>query len=191
MAGIMLRRVSEPVRRPMTADDFIAWAMERPEGENYELSGGEAVAMAPERVGHNLLKFRIARKLAEAIEASRLDCLVLTDGVSLRTNGSTVYEPDAMVRCGPRLDPQALEISDPLLVLEVISRSTRGVDRGRKLRDYFRLYSLQHHLIADYVTGSVLHHQRKADGQIVMTIIGNGEVQLDPPGITIRYLFSA
>jgi hypothetical protein len=29
----------------MTADEFIFWAMQRPEGERYELVGGEVVAM--------------------------------------------------------------------------------------------------------------------------------------------------
>jgi Uma2 family endonuclease len=33
----------------MTADEFIAWAMEQPEGEHYELVAGEVVSMAPER----------------------------------------------------------------------------------------------------------------------------------------------
>ena len=30
---------------PMTADQFVAWAMARPEGEGYELIAGEIVAM--------------------------------------------------------------------------------------------------------------------------------------------------
>ena len=35
----------------MTADEFIAWAMEQPRGR-FELIGGEVVAMAPERLIH-------------------------------------------------------------------------------------------------------------------------------------------
>ena len=34
----------------MTVDEFIAWALERPETEHYELSHGEVVAMAPGRI---------------------------------------------------------------------------------------------------------------------------------------------
>jgi Uma2 family endonuclease len=33
----------------MTSDQFIAWAMEQPEGRRYELVAGEVVTMAPER----------------------------------------------------------------------------------------------------------------------------------------------
>ena len=182
--------MSEAVRRKMTADEFIAWAMERPEGEHYELTVGQVVAMAPETVGHNLLKTAITRKLAEAIEGAGNGCTVLADGISLRVDESTIYEPDVMVRCGSPLAMEAVEINDPLIVVEVLSRSTRGVDRGRKLRDYFRLESLRHYLMADYETKVVTHHRRGPNGAITMTIIGNGEIRLDPPGITIRDLFA-
>ena len=36
---------SPPAR--MTADVFITWAIERPEGDHYELAAGKVVAMAP------------------------------------------------------------------------------------------------------------------------------------------------
>jgi Uma2 family endonuclease len=43
----------------MTADEFIAWAMQQPEGQHYELVAGEVVAMAPERAAHGRMKGRI------------------------------------------------------------------------------------------------------------------------------------
>ena len=45
-----------PVRKPMTSDEFIAWAMEQPDGERYELAAGEVVAMSPERLSHARVK---------------------------------------------------------------------------------------------------------------------------------------
>ena len=58
----------------MTADEFIAWAMERPDGGRCELVGGEVVAMAPERLAHARVKARVFRALAEAIECGALPC---------------------------------------------------------------------------------------------------------------------
>jgi hypothetical protein len=40
----------------MTSDEFIAWAMEQPETEHYELIDGEVVAMVPERSAHALTR---------------------------------------------------------------------------------------------------------------------------------------
>lgn len=82
--------MSDPAKKRLTANEFIAWAMERPEHEHYELVGGEIVAMTPERIGHARMKFRVARRLAEAIESAGLDCEVFVDGVSLRVSDATV-----------------------------------------------------------------------------------------------------
>ena len=61
--------MSDPVRRRMTSDAFIAWAMEQPETSHYELVAGEVVAMAPERSVHALTKAQIWHRMAEEVEA--------------------------------------------------------------------------------------------------------------------------
>lgn len=58
--------MSDPGSIPgrMTSDEFIAWAMERPEGQRYELAAGEVVGMAPERSAHALTKAHVWRRSA-------------------------------------------------------------------------------------------------------------------------------
>jgi Uma2 family endonuclease len=175
----------------MSSDEFIAWAMTRPEGERYELVAGEVVAMAPERASHARLKFRIARRLAEAIEAARLDCEAFTDGMAVQIDAATVYEPDAVVRCGPDLDDAAVKIVDPLIIVEVLSPSSRARDAGAKLEDYFRLRSLRHYLILKTENRTVIHHFRNEQGRIETRIIERGPVRLDPPQITLADIFPA
>jgi Uma2 family endonuclease len=51
----------------MTFDQFIAWAMEQPETEHYELYRGEVVAMAPEREVHGYTKSMIGRRLGPGL----------------------------------------------------------------------------------------------------------------------------
>src|SRR3979409_1807285 len=105
--------MSATVPKRMTGDEFIAWAMEQPEGKRYELVAGEVVAMAPERAAHGRAKFRFARRIAEAIEAANLPCEVFGDGMAVRVDHETRYEPDAMVRCGPPVEDNATEVVDP------------------------------------------------------------------------------
>ena len=173
----------------MTADEFIAWAMEQPEGEHYELVAGEVVSMAPERVAHGRAKFRIARRLAEAIEAAHLDCEVLGDGMTVQVDADTIYEPDALVRCGSPLDDNATRIFDPLILVEVVSPSSRARDSGGKLEDYFRMPSVRHYLIVKTENRAVIHHERDAAGEITTHIIRGGSIRLDPPGIELTELF--
>lgn len=177
--------MSEAARKPMTAEEFVAWAMERPEGEHYELADGEIVNMAPERAAHARTKGRIFRYLAEAVEAAGLPCEVFPDGLSEAVGADTVYEPDALVRCGAPLDPDVTTVTDPVVVVEVLSPSMRGVDVGEKLAGYFRLASVRHYLIVKPGGNLVIHHARGEDGQITMRLVHEAPIRLDPPGIAI------
>jgi Uma2 family endonuclease len=176
--------------RRMTADEFIAWAMEQPRGR-FELVGGEVVAMSPERLVHAEVKGLFFRRLAEEIERLGLGCSAYPDGVAVRIDEATIYEPDTLLRCGPKLPGNMVQVIDPLVIVEVRSRSTQALDAGVKLVDYFRLPSLRHYLIVRAEERAVIHHQRRGDGDEITTrIIHDGApVELDPPGIVLRDLF--
>ena len=133
--------MSDPARLRMTSDAFIAWAMEQPGGSRFELVAGEIVAMAPERAAHSRLKGAIYAQLAEAIRSAGLPCEAYPDGMVVEVDAETVYEPDALVRCGAPLPDDAVKVTDPIIVVEVLSPSTRARDTGAKLADYFRMPS--------------------------------------------------
>src|SRR6266567_4141646 len=61
----------------------------------------------------------------------------------------TDYEPDAVVNCGERPDPEGFVAPQPVIVVEVLSPSSRSTDAGAKLADYFRVPSVQHYLMVD------------------------------------------
>jgi hypothetical protein len=105
------------------------------------MTGGEVIAMAPERVTHARAKYHIARRLTDAIDSAGVDCETFIDGLAVVVDSMTVYEPDVLVRCGTDLDGEVVRISDTVVVVEVLSRSTKGRDTGAKLADYFRLPS--------------------------------------------------
>ena len=173
----------------MTADEFIAWAIAQPEGNRYELVAGEVVAMAPQRSGHALTTFAVARRLAEAVEAGRLPCIVYGDGMSVEVDSTTIYEPDALVRCGAPLPYDAIKVTDPLILVEVLSPASRAVDTGLKFTDYFRISSVRHYLIVRAETRTIIHHVRDEAGTILTRIVRDGSLRLDPPGIELSDLF--
>jgi Uma2 family endonuclease len=176
--------MEQPRRTGLTADEFIAWALEQPEGR-FELDNGVVVAMAPERVHHAIAKRDVMIALHNAIHMDGLACQALPDGMAVRVNDRTVYEPDALVRCGPPLPGDAIEVLDPIIVVEVVSPSSRGIDRGVKLASYFALPSVCHYLIVDTEKRVVIHHRRGVGGRIEVQILHDGELALDPPGLTI------
>jgi Uma2 family endonuclease len=173
----------------MTSEQFIAWAMEQPETEHYELYHGEVVAMAPEREAHAYTKSLIGRRLGNAIEEQGLSCTVYVDDFAVRVDPDTTFEPDVVVRCGERPDPAALWIEDPVIVVEVLSRSTQAIDKTEKLAGYMRLPSVRHYLIVDVRRRTVVHHARDAAGTITSSILGDAAIRLDPPGLVLENFF--
>jgi Uma2 family endonuclease len=182
--------MSEIAPGGQTADDFIAWAMARPEGERWELAHGEAVAMAPERAAHGRAKLRIAERLSAAVRAAGLPCEVFVDGMAVEVDASTVYEPDVLMRCGPPLPDNAVKLTDPVIVVEVVSPSSRARDSGAKLVDYFRIESLRHYVIVRTEDRTAIHHARNADGHILTRIIHDGKVDFGT-GLVLDGLFPA
>ena len=177
--------MEQPRQIEFTADEFIAWALDQPEGR-FELDNGAVVAMAPERIGHGRAKNRTLRAFEAAIAIRGLGCEAHPDGATIRIDDRTVYEPDALVRCGPPLPGDAIEVADPIIVVEVVSPSSRGIDRGVKLASYFSLPSVRHYLIVDTDKRVVIHHRRDEEGQIGVRVLHDGPLTLDPPGLTIE-----
>jgi Uma2 family endonuclease len=175
--------MSAVVKTKMTADEFLAWG-EGQEGR-WELQDGALVAMAPERVAHTETKGEVFSALRTAIAAAKAPCRALIEGVSVRVDAGTVFEPDVLVYCGARLPPEALEIPDPIVVVEVLSPSTAARDHGVKLSGYFALAGLSHYLIVDADRRVVIHHKRGQGDVIETRILGDGVLRLDPPGLEV------
>ena len=167
----------------MDFDAFLAWSEER-EGR-FELHDGVVVAMSPERSLHLLAKAEAYTALRDAISRARLTCTAYPDGATVRVSPRSAFEPDALVRCGPPLPPFAIEIPDPILVVEVLSPSTWRIDFSVKLEAYFSLPSIAHYLIVDPDRRKVVHHKRGVGDALETRILSQGILKLDPPGLDI------
>ncbi len=167
----------------MSVDEFLTWAMSQP--GRYELFRGEIYAMSPETVGHAERKGAVYAALQSAIRRQKLNCRVLPDGSTVRIDEATAYEPDAMVYCGQKLPPSAIEVPNPVIVVEVLSPSTRQFDVSIKLAGYFRLPSVAHYLIVEPTQPLIVHHSRGTGETILTHVVTEGTITLDPPGLEL------
>ena len=71
-------------------------------------------------------------------------------------------------------------------MVEILSPSTRAVDSGVKLAGYFRLPSVRRYLVVNSDARTVMHHGRDAAGVITTSILREGKLVLDPPGIAVE-----
>jgi Uma2 family endonuclease len=60
------------------------------------------------------------------------------------------------------------------------------VDLSLKLAGYFRLASLAHYLIVDPTARRIVHHARGQNETIIIRIVTEGAISLDPPGLELR-----
>jgi len=176
--------VNAPAIKRMTVPEFLAWAETQEKGR-YELVRGEIVAMAPERAEHVRAKQRALRSLETAIARAGVGCEAFVDGLAIVVDDETSYEPDALVNCGERIADNTMVAPHPVIAVEVLSPSTRNLDKAIKLADYFRVASLAHYLIVDLGRRHVLHYRRQPDGAIMVAIVKDGDLVFDPPGITV------
>lgn len=167
----------------MTVDEYLAWTDNQP--GRYELHKGEVHVMSPETAGHADTKAAVYVALRNAIRQRRLPCHVFPDGMTVRIDQTTAYEPDVVVYSGERIARSAVEVPNPLIVVEVLSSSTRQVDVSIKLAGYFRLPSVIHYLIVDPNEPMVVHHARGVGGDIITRVVTKGTIALDPLGLEI------
>jgi Uma2 family endonuclease len=141
--------------------------------------------MAPERVEHVRAKLLAVIALRGAIARGELPCEAFSEGLGVMVDEGTCYIPDALVTCGEPLPPDARIATDPIIVVEVLSPSTRDIDTTIKLADYFRIPCLRHYLIIDVGRRSLVLYSRQPDGVVTVSIARTGDIRLDPPGLSV------
>jgi len=149
--------MAEPAIKKMTVAEFLHW--EDGTDTRYELVDGTVFAMAPPAPAHGFLAARLCARIEAALR-SRPPCMVQIEaGVTRPDLDDTCYVADLAVSCTPLLPGQQL-LSEPILVVEVLSPGTAVYDRQTKVADYRRISSVQEILLIDSasVFAEVLRH---------------------------------
>jgi Uma2 family endonuclease len=123
-----------------TYADYLAW--EQTQTERHEYLGGEVFAMAGGSTAHNTLSLNTAIALRAQTRAT--PCRVYMADVKLRVEAANAsFYPDVFVTCSAADAARSTQQQDALLIVEVLSPSTEGYDRGDKFSAYRLLPSLQ------------------------------------------------
>jgi Uma2 family endonuclease len=175
--------MSRVAAKRMTVDEFIPWTEAR-EGK-WELHDGQAVAMAPGRARHSLVKAYAISALVGPVRRANAPCRVYADGLAIRVSKHRAFRPDAVVVC-PAAQPEEQATSMPLVAVEVLSPTTAAIDLGLKRDSYFSLSSLALYLILDPDRRTLTDHARAASGDAEPRIFREGALRLDAPGIDLE-----
>jgi len=154
--------------------EFLAW--DDGTDRRYQLIAGVPVLMAPTLEAHGELA---AALIGEIRSRLTWPCRVIDQaGIVIPDRADTCYIADLAVTCAPR-EPGRRMVQDPVAVVEVLSPSTGGVDRWRKVADYRTLPSVQEIVIVFADDRRVEIQRRTPDGWRVEDVIGRAEIALE------------
>jgi Uma2 family endonuclease len=143
----------------------------------HEFLDGQIYAMAGGTPEHAALAAAVIGLLFPALRAGRCRTYDADLRVRVPATGLTTY-PDVTVVCGPRaLDPGDKQaVTNPTLIVEVLSRSTEDYDRGDKFEHYKHLPSLQQYVLVSYREPSVEVFTRDGLGAWTSAVANAGDV---------------
>lgn len=166
---------SQPIVR-MSEEEYLAF--ERNSDIKHEYVDGELYAMSGAREAHVLLEIELAMVLRQHLSKCRVYNTNLRVGIPDRR---AYFYPDLSVVCDkPEFrDGEFDTLTNPVLVIEILSPSTKNYDRGAKFEVYRAIESLRHYVIVHPDERFIEHYSLGPDGRWVLDELRGGEALLE------------
>ncbi len=164
----------ENIEKNYTIEEYLA--MEDSSVEKHEFYNGKIIKMSGAKPNHNIIAANIITALNNVLEKKEKEYFVLTsDSKIYNPRFNSFLYPDAVVVCETiELYPgSATVITNPLLIVEVLSPSTEEHDRTGKFYDYKLIPSFKEYVLvwqtipsvtASYKIGDRTWQDTEADG---------------------------
>jgi Uma2 family endonuclease len=169
----------------MTIPEFLHW--QELQEDRYELVDGEPVLhrmMSGASQRHDRITLNMLLLLGNNLRGG--PCRPTTADVAIMLPAGNLRRPDAAIDCGPLQDRDYVA-SEPVFVVEVLSPSTRQIDRFRKLEEYKTVLSIRSILLVEPSVPAARLYARGAGGLWTsMDIVGlDSAVELADPRLSL------
>ena len=135
--------------------------------DRHEFHEGEILAMSGGTYHHSLVAANAIRELGNRLRGSRCRALESNMRVCAVPGGRYVY-PDLTVVCGdPQFDPLdsgPRTLTNPKVVIEILSESTEAYDRGEEFARYREIPSLEEFVLVSQWAPQIEVFTRREDG---------------------------
>ena len=147
----------------MSPEEFLAF--ERDSEEKHEYRDGEVVAMSGARRAHNKISTNVSGLIWQHLKGK--DCESYTSEMRVWVPKSRLYTyPDIVVVCREPefVDEEFDTLTNPLLLIEILSESTESYDRGQKFKNYRSIDSLRGYVLISQKSPSIEKYVKHGDG---------------------------
>ena len=148
--------------------------IEREATDRHEYRDGKMVGMAGGSANHSKIMLNFLGWLNVQLEGK--PCRAYVSDLRVRIPRKVLYiYPDGLVVCGPLqfdpADPQGQTITNPKVIVEVLSPTTEGYDRGEKFERYSGIETLEEYVLVSQETPKVETFLRSPNATWVFTLV--------------------
>lgn len=165
-------------KQPMTIEEYLDF--EQSSDTKHEFHHGEIVAMTGGTINHNVISVNITTDLKVKLKGS--SCRPFAADVKLKVDQDFFY-PDVMVICDKDAESKIYKTA-PVLIVEVLSKSTSKLDHTYKRLRYQTISSLEEYVLIEQDEAKVAVFTRKASWQPSYYYLGD-TINFDLLGITV------
>jgi len=164
------------LQRPMTLESFLVWEDKQP--LRYEFDGYRPVAMTGGTAAHAAIQRNLLIALGTRLRGK--PCQAFGSELKIQVAGRIRY-PDAFVVCSP-LAANAKIVSEPVVIFEILSDSTKNSDLITKNAEYRATPSVQHYVILEQSSLGAMVFKRKGE-EWVSDVLTTQDAMLNLPEI--------
>jgi Uma2 family endonuclease len=162
----------------MTEAEYLR--MEAESEVKHEYFDGRAYAMAGAGYNHNCITANVSRKFGNHLEGT--PCVTFSSDMKVRIGKDYAY-PDVLVSCDKMASGDYF-CTSPVIIVEVLSKSTRKRDTTDKLIRYLNLPSLQEYVLIEAEIVAVQVFRKSSNWRSEYYYLGDA-VTFDSIGLTL------
>ena len=175
----MENKVKEPAFKYnyVTTAEYLA--AERAAEEKHEYYDGQVLAISGASAKHNLIASNLVGSISAFLKGKH--CRILFSEMRVSTLHQDAYMyPDALIVCGElRLEDDKFDtLLNPSFIFEILSPSTRSIDKGRKFFFYRQMASLQEYIMVDSLKKFIQLARKQTDGSWMFEDISDTSASL-------------
>lgn len=148
---------------------------------------GEVFAMTGASRKHNIITANVTATLNPQLKGRQCEVYASDMRVKISATGLYTY-PDVVVVCGTPIfeDKEIDTLINPTVIVEVLSKSTEGYDRGEKFGHYRKLDSLSEYLLISQDRFHIEHYARQPDNQWLLSETDDLAATINLPAINCK-----
>jgi Uma2 family endonuclease len=183
--GFIIKRMGLPQAQPrLTEAEYLQ--IERQAATKSEFFAGEIFAMSGGTRWHSLIPMNIGRDLGNKLKGGK--CVVYDSNLRVKVlaTGLLTY-PDVTVACGRQefVDAEQDTLTNPSVIIEVLSDSTEAYDRGAKFENYRQIPSLKEYLLVSQKAPRIEQYIRQDGGQWLLREAVGLQATLELPSLQV------